>query len=229
MKKIVKVIFLCLTATFFGQNSIEKTIGEFTELKVYDLIEVQLIKSDQNKVIIRGENKEAVVIINKNGKLKIKMTLREIFDGKKTKVSLYFTNVDIIDVNEGAKVTSKDNIKQFELDLKAQEGGVIQIPVQLKYLNIKSTTGGTISSTGYSVNQNISVSAGGIFRGEDLQTETTKVAIKASGDAYIRASKEVTVKIRAGGDVFIYGNPEQVNESKVFGGRVKQMEESSTD
>lgn len=224
MKTLVKALVLFITTTLFAQNPIEKSIGEFTEMKVYDLIEVKLVKSNENKVTITGENKDAVLINNKNGKLKIKMSLEKIFDGNKTKVTLHYTTVDIIDVNEGAKVSSDDVIKQFEIDLKSQEGGQITIPVDVNYINIKSVTGGVIKTTGKSKKQNITLLTGGIYKGEDLETEKTEVSIKAAGEAYVKASKLVDIKIRAGGDVYIYGNPEAVNESRVFGGRVKRMD-----
>ena len=190
---------------------------------MYDLIEVELIKSKENKIIITGENKEDVLINNKNGKLKIKMNLEEIFDGNNTKVKLYYTGVELIDVNEGAKVHSKDKIKQFEIDLKAQEGAKIDVKLNVNYANIKSVTGGVITTSGKSKNQKISLLTGGVYKGEALKTDKTEVTIKAAGEAHVNASKLVDIKIRAGGDVFIYGDPENVNESRVFGGRVKRM------
>ncbi|GAA4942220.1 hypothetical protein GCM10023314_14160 [Algibacter agarivorans] len=223
MKHLVILITLLISVTGISQKPIEKTIGEFTELKVYDLILVELVKSNENKVIITGENKEDVLVNNKNGKLKIKMKLEEAFDGAKTKIVLHYTAVDIIDVNEGAKVTSDDIIKQFEIDLKAQEGGLIRVPVNVTYTNIKAVSGGIIKTMGSSKSQDISLSAGGVYQGELLETEKTEVTIKAAGEAHVYASKLVDVKIRAGGDVFIYGDPETVNESRVLGGRVKRM------
>lgn len=223
MKTVVKVIVLFVTSTFFAQNTIEKTIGEFKELKVYDLIDVKLIKSNENKVIITGDNKEAVLVNNKNGTLKIKMKLEEAFDGNKTKVSLYYTVIDVIDVNEGARVFSEEEIKQFEIDLKSQEGGIIDIPVDVNYLNIKAVTGGNVKATGVAKSQKVSLLTGGVYKGEFLKTEKTEVSINAAGEAFVNASKLVDVKVRAGGDVYIYGDPETVNESTVLGGRIKRM------
>jgi len=212
------------TITSFAQKPVEKTIGEFTELKVYDLIEVEMIKSNENKVIISGKNSQDVLVNNKNGKLKIKMNLESIFNGDDTKVELYYTNVDVIDGNEGSKIHSKDVIKQFELDLKTQEGATIKVPCNVKYLNIKAVTGGIIDVSGNTDKQDITLLTGGVYNGENNITENTKVSINAAGEAYINATKQVDINIRAGGDVFIYGNPETVNESKVFGGRVKRMD-----
>ena len=223
MKRLITILAIFISAVAVAQNPIEKTIGEFSQLKVYDLINIELIKSSENKIVISGKNASHVRINNKNGKLKIKMNLEKTFDGNQTKVKLYYTSVDIIDVNEGATVYSDDKIKQFEIDLKAQEGGKIEVKLNVTYVNVKSVTGGVITTTGKAKQQKISLLTGGIYQGETLKTEKTNLIIKAAGEAHVNASKQVDLKIRAGGDVNIYGNPEIVNESKVFGGRVKRM------
>jgi len=207
-----------------AQNDIKKTIGEFTELKVFDLIEVKLVKSKENRIVISGKNTEDVVIINKNGKLKIRMNLEERFDGKNTSVTLFYTNVDILDVNEGAIISSEDTIKQYEIDLKAQEGGKIIIDLKVKVANVKAVSGGIIETHGTATSQSVSLNTGGIYKGKDLKTENTKINIRAAGNADVKASEIVDVKIRAGGDVFVYGNPKTIKENRVFGGRVKRME-----
>lgn len=224
MKRLLTVLTILISVTLFAQKPIEKTIGEFTELKVYDLIQVELIKSNENKVIISGKNNQDVLVNNKSGKLKIKMNLERIFNGDDTKVTLYYTSFDILDVNEGAKIYSKDDIKQYEIDLKSQEGGTIDVKLNVTYANIKAVTGGVVTASGMSKNQKVTLLTGGVYQGESLKTEKSEVSINAAGEAYINASKLVDIKIRAGGDVFIYGNPETVNESSVFGGRVKRMD-----
>lgn len=223
MKRLIILFTILLSAVVNAQNPIEKSIGEFTELKVYDLIEVELVKSNEYKVIITGNNNEDVLINNKNGTLKIKMNINKLFDGNKTKVVLYYKTVDIIDANEGAKVYSKDAIKQYEIDLRAQEGGRIEVSVNVEYINIKAVTGGVIRTSGDSQSQKVALLTGGIYNGESLETTKTEVSINAAGEAHVNASKIVDVKIRAGGDVFIYGKPETVNESTVLGGRINRV------
>ncbi len=224
MKRLFTIFTILVTSAVIAQNPIEKNIGDFKELKVYDLIEVELIKSDANKIVITGENAQSVLVNNKNGMLKIKMELSKIFDGDNTKVKLYYSTIDVIDANEGSKVHSKDVIKQFEMDLKVQEGANIDVVVDVNYVNIKAVTGGIIKITGTTKKQNVSLLTGGIFQGGELKSENSDVSINAAGEAYVNASKIVDIKIRAGGDVFVYGKPETINESKVFGGRVKRMD-----
>ena len=223
MKKLLSSI---ITLVFFNvliAQNIQKSVGEFTELKVFDLIEVELIKSDQDRIDISGENKEYVSVINKNGKLKIRMKLERRFAGNNTTVALYYTNIDVIDANEGATIFSNETIKQYELDLKTQEGGKIEVPVEVKFLNVKAVSGGIVTASGKAEQEKIAINTGGVCKTKELKTESVRVAIKAGGEAEINAIEQVDINIRAGGNVYVYGDPKTVKENKALGGRVKFM------
>ncbi len=223
MKNYVLVLAFVLGLTANAQDTIEKTTGEFSTVKVYDLINLKMIKSDENKVIIAGDNKEDVQVINNNGKLKIRMKLEESYDGNDVVVKLYYTAVDVIDANEGANVVVNDALEQYEIDLKAQEGAEITATIKTTYANFRAVTGGIINVTGSSKNQDISIYTGGIFNGEEFTTQKTEVSVNAGGEAYVNATELADVRIKAGGNVYIYGKPKQINESKVLGGKVKRI------
>ena len=223
MKKVLLLIVMAVSFNINAQQTIEKTVGEFKTVKVYDLINLKMKKSDENKVVISGKNRKDVQVINKNGKLKIRMKLEESYDGNDTVIILYYTSVEVIDANEGANVMVEDPIKQFDIDLKTQEGAEITAQLKTSYANFRAVTGGVINVSGSSKNQDISIYTGGIFNGEDFKTEETEVSINAGGEAYVNASEKVDVRIKAGGDVFIYGDPKLVDENRVLGGRIKRM------
>ncbi|EPR71967.1 hypothetical protein ADIWIN_3053 [Winogradskyella psychrotolerans RS-3] len=223
MKKIGLVLTLICTLFINAQDSIEKQVGEFSTVKVFDLIHLKMMASDENKVVISGKNRNDVEVVNNNGKLKIRMNLRESYDGDDTVVILYFTTVDEIDANEGAKVTVKETIKQYEIDLRVQEGAEITADLESTYANFRAVTGGIINSTGSSKNQDISIYTGGVFNGKDFITEKTDVSINAAGEAYIHATESANARIKAGGNVYIYGKPKQVEESTILGGKIKRM------
>jgi hypothetical protein len=223
MKKLILILSLIFGFTLTAQETIEKTIGEFSTIKVYDLINLNMIQSKENKVVISGKNRKDVEVVNKNGKLKIRMNIEEIYDGNDTVVNLYFTSVDEIDANEGAKVMVKETIEQFEIELRTQEGAEITVDLKTSYTTVRAVTGGVINITGQSKNQDVSIYTGGTVNGEAFVTEKTDVSINAAGEAYINATEFVDVRIRAGGDVFIYGDPKKVDETRVFGGRIKRM------
>lgn len=223
MKKVIFIITICICFAINAQETVEKTIGEFTTVKVYDLINVKMIKSDENKVIISGKNRTDVEVVNKNGKLKIRMNLEELYDGNDTVIQLYYTTVDVIDANEGSKILVKDPIDQYEIDLKTQEGAEITVVLKTTYANFRAVTGGVINATGTSKNQDISIYTGGVFNGKDFVTEQTEISVNAAGEAYINATEYVDVRIKAGGNVFVYGQPKTIDQSRVLGGRIKRM------
>lgn len=223
MKKIIFIFALAFSFMANAQDTIEKTVGEFSTLKVYDLIHVKMVKSDQNKVIISGKHKNHIEVVNKNGKLKIRMDLAKSYDGIESVVTLYYTSVDIIDANEGANVKVVDPIEQFEIDLKTQEGAEITAILKTSYANFKSISGGVINVSGSAKTQDISINTGGIFKGSELVSEHSEVSINAAGEAHVNVTGLIEVRIKAGGDVYIHGDPKQIDESRVFGGRIKRM------
>ncbi len=223
MKKLIFIVLVTIGFNSNAQETLEKTVGEFSTLKVYDLINLKMIKSDVNKVIISGKNRRDVEVVNKNGKLKIRMNLEESYDGSDTVIVLHYTSVDVIDANEGAKVLVKDPIEQYEIDLKTQEGAEITAEIKSTYANFRAVTGGIINVTGSSKNQDVTIYTGGVFNGKEFVTEQTEVSINAAGEAYVNATELAEVSVKAGGNVFIYGKPKEIDESRVLGGTIKRM------
>lgn len=224
MKSILSIILFLITLTFSAQNPLDKTIGDFNEVKVYDLIEVNLVKSDENKVVITGDDVEYVEVFIQKKVLKVRMKLDKIFNGTKTFVAVHYTNLKTIDGNEGAFITSNEMIEQDQIELKAQEGARLKIGLNVNKLEVKAVSGGIVETKGKANTQTINLNTGGIYEGKEFETITTDVSIKAAGEADVKASETVNAKVRAGGDISIYGNPRTVNENTAFGGRIKRMD-----
>ena len=94
MKYLLLIYFSLYTSTLLlAQESVIKNIGDFSILKVYDLINVELIKSDKNLAEIKGDNKDNIEIVNKNGVLKIRLKIEKSFDGKTTNVKLFYNSI----------------------------------------------------------------------------------------------------------------------------------------
>jgi hypothetical protein len=219
MKHLYLIVFFVCTQVF-SQDYVTKTLGEFSELKVYDLINIELIKSEENKIIISGDNKNDVSVIQKNNKLKIRMKLDKMFNGKNTNVKLYYTSIDEIDANEGANVHVNGKIKQYEIILRAQEGAQITATVDTKLLSVKSVTGGVVTTTGQTSKLDLSLRTGGVYEGSKTITQNSSLFIKAGGEASVNTTNVLNVKIFSGGDVFVYGTPKQLKQNKLFGGRI---------
>ena len=207
-----------------AQDNITKDLGEYHDVKVYDGISVTLVKGDKNQAIISGKNATEVVLINKNGKLKIRMNINEVFNGYTTYVTLYAKGrIDLIDANENAFISSEDTFSQVDIDLRSQEGGEIELVLDVERLEAKATSGGILSLSGSASNQDVDVNTGGKFNGKDLKSSQVRAVVKAGGTADILASDYADAKVRVGGTINVYGNPKVLEKQTFIGGTINEM------
>lgn len=220
MKNTLWVLLLLCSSSIFAQHVIDREVGRFYEIKVYDLIEVNLIHSDENRILIKGWNTDDIEFVNKDGVLKLRMELEKKFQGEDTFIEVHYTDLKVIDANEGARIVCNELVEQKRIELRAQEGASIEIGMHVEHADIRAVTGGIINASGLATNQFIRLNTGGIFEGRDLKTDTSEIRITAGGEAELYASEFLDIEIRAGGDVYVYGNPREVRKDRMFGGRI---------
>jgi len=222
--KYFYTFLICLASlSSFGQRTVSQDVGDFSAIKVFDLIEVNMIQSDVNRVVIKGDNVDDVKVMNMDGLLKLRMQLEKRFDGNNTFVEVHFTDIELIDANEGAHIVLNEMVNQNTLELRAQEGGRIKIGLDVNHIKTKAVTGGIVEISGTADSQEIVLTTGGIFEGKELETKDTEIKITAAGEAEIFASERAKVRVTAGGDVHIYGNPKKVDKKNFAGGRIYIM------
>lgn len=223
--KCLSTIVLSLCAFIvFGQRIIEKEVGDFHTIKVFDLIEVNLIQANENKILIKGQNTEDIVFANRDGVLKLRMKLDKKFTGENTVIEVFYQDIELVDANEGAVITLNEMITQNNITLKSQEGAKIIAGLKVEYLEIRAVTGGIVAASGTANLQNVVINTGGIYEARNLKTEKTDIKISAGGEAEIHAREKVEIDIKAGGDIIVFGNPNQVYKKTFVGGRIQMVD-----
>jgi hypothetical protein len=222
MKHII-IIFLLGTFTIFGQSKIDRDLGDFSKVAVYDGINLELIKSEENKVEITGKNTNFVVVKNKNGDLKIRLNLERRFSGDKTKVTLFYKTLYNIISHEGSNVFSKDTIKQADLNLKANTGSTVNIIVDLNTLNTTSATGSTVILSGKAEYHDCSTSTGAEINAEKLITIETYATSTTGGLIEVSATKELEANSKLGGVINVHEKTDKIVESISLGGVVNYI------
>lgn len=221
MKKLIIGAAILVAQMSFAQ--VTKELGDFDTVKVYDKLSVKLVPSSENKIVIKGARETELEAVNKNGILKLRMPFPKLLSGNDLDVTLYYKRLELIDVNEGALVTSKETIKATSFKVSAQEGGKINVDLAVDKLKVSSVSGGEITVTGKADNLDAGLGAGGYFLGSKLATSQTKVSVSAGGKADVNASTLVDAKVSAGGSIYIYGKPKQINQKTVFGGKIEEV------
>ena len=218
MKKLIIIVFIFLSQISIAQ--VTRNLGDFDEVKVFDKINVKLIPASDNKIVITGARAEEVETVNKNGELKIRMPFPKLLSGDDIMIQLFYKRLESISVSEGSYISSENDFKQTSLDLQATSGGEINLEVDVDKINIKANAGGVVSISGKATNQNVKITSGGILNAKDLETAQTTISVSAGGQSEVRASTLVDAKVKAGGSIFIYGKPKQINQNIFIGGTI---------
>ena len=219
MKRFILTL-LIIPSLLVSQEEINRNLGEFTKLSIYDGINVELIKSDENKVEASGENTRFVVVKNKNGNLKIRLNVQKRFSGDRTMVKLYYKNIYSFIAHEGSNIFSKDTIKQADLKIKGHTGSRIDIPVELNSISVTSTAGAKITLRGSSTYLEASSATGSEINARNMVIEDGEVSALSGSMVDVRAESSLEAIARIGGVINVHSKTERITEKVSLGGSV---------
>lgn len=222
MKKVVFISLFLLASLLNAQTTITKELGEFSELKVYNGIELEIIQSEEQKLVITGEKAEKVKIKQNDSTLKISLRFPETMAEGKVKAKLYIKKaIATIDGNEGAIITGK-GFEQPKIEIKAQEGSFINLVVNTKHLKVKTSSGGVIKLSGDTKNQTVDANLGGTYHGYNMMVSNSCIVKAGSGaKVEVQSGETLDAKVSFGGSIFYKGEPEVLKDKKVIGGVIE--------
>ena len=220
MKNILLMIFMMISQINFGQ--ITKVLGEFNKITSFDQIEILLVQSSENKIILNGNGADEVELVNKNGELKIRMPLTKLLSGDNVSATVFFKKIDAVEANEGSRVSSDVVFKAVVFDIIAKEGSQIKLHLDVDKLTVKSLNGSNINLEGRAKFQDAITNSGGELDAKSLITSQTTITANAGGEANVYAKDLVDAKTRAGGNIIIFGKPKQINQKTVLGGTIRE-------
>ncbi len=219
MNKLL-IFTLLFVTSFYAQ--ISKNVGDFSKVTSFDKIEVYLNQSTENKVVVSGNDAELVEFVNKNGELKIRMPFDKILSGENISVKVFYKKIIAIEANEGSRIASENTIKTTGFDVIVKEGSSIKIVLESKNLSSKVSSGAILEIEGSTNNHESIVNAGGILNAKNFKTLQTNVTCNAGGEAEINATDYVKAKVRAGGNILIFGKPKQIDQKTILGGSISE-------
>ena len=225
MQKVVVVVVVFLSQLGFSQNSVTKKLGDFTKVTSFDQIDVLLVPSNENKIILSGEGANEVELVTKNDELKIRMPLTKLLKGESISATVYYKNIDAVEANEGSRIASEATFNAINFDIIAKEGSEIKLKLDVERVSIKVTDGSKIDVEGNATNQEVLVNTGGMYEAEKLRSKLVSITVNAGGEAAIFATDFVDAKVRAGGDIVIFGKPKQINQKVIAGGTIRESKE----
>tara|TARA_B100001057_G_scaffold75371_1_gene70078 strand:- start:281 stop:958 length:678 start_codon:yes stop_codon:yes gene_type:complete len=224
MKKIIYILALAIIPSLLTAQT-EMKIGDFQKLSVYDGINVELIKSETNRVEITGKNTAYIVVKNKNGDLKIRLSVEKRFSGNRTKVSVFYKNIYSIISHEGANIFSKDTLNQADLNLKANSGSRLNMFVKLNTLQATATAGAKINIKGITKYQHFSATTGAEIMASKVENEEANAVSTTGALIDVSTTKDLKVNSKIGGIINVHTKTDKITEKISVGGTVNYLYE----
>lgn len=219
-----KILILALTFTLslsFGYAQITRVLDAAQELNVTDKLQVTLVPSDSNKVIITGDLASQVEVIQKDNVLRLKMAAGYLLKGGDVFVKVYATDLKSFVVQKGAVIQTEGLfVTADSINIIANEGGKADLHVKADHLKYNGTTGASVALNGSVEVQEINLTFGASLDAKDFVSKQAFVTINGGGKAEVHATVSADVKTRAGGTVNVYGNPSERKQKRLAGGSI---------
>jgi len=219
----MRIVFLICLLSFFPINAqdISRNLGDFEKVKVVSGLDINIEKSDENRIIISGDLKENVSVKNKDGRLRISMNVSGILKDHNVSIHLLVKNdLKLIDLGEGSEAKIIGKLEQDFLEVRTQEGAEFDGILYCTHLDFRSVTGGIIAVNGQVDQMDVNVGTGGVFKGLDLDAKSAHAEASTGGVIEVSAIEVLDAEVKVGGTIFYKGLPRVLNTKKVLGGSI---------
>lgn len=218
-------LFLMASTSVLAQVKSVSPGKNFTSIRVSTGLFVEIeTNSEENKVEIKGTERDKVNIEVKKGELQLSLPVGQIFSEAEILVTVYTKEVEELKVRNGSEVEFISVVEQDNISLIASEGSYIGGELKVNNLSAKSVTGASVSLIGSATTTNVEVKTGGSYDGDDLISETTSVSISYGGEATVHATDTCNANVTAGGSIEIHGNPSTLSQKTKLGGSIEVIE-----
>lgn len=218
-------LFLMASTSVLAQIKSVSPGKDFTSIRVSTGLFVEIeTNSEENKVEIKGTERDKVNIEVKKGELQLSLPVGQIFSEAEILVTVYTKEVEELKVRNGSEVEFISVVEQDNISLIASEGSYIGGELKVNNLSAKSVTGASVSLIGSATTTNVEVKTGGSYDGDDLISETTSVSISYGGEATVHATDTCNADVTAGGSIEIHGNPSTLSQKTKLGGNIEVIE-----
>jgi len=184
----------------------ERSVGDFTGIKISCSADVILTQGDKNAVVVRtDENLLDLVETVVHGDvlhIDINGNIRNV---EVLEVYVTVKNLQKVVVNGSGDVESENTIKGIDFEIEVNGSGDVELDLDVKSLTAELNGSGDVEISGVHGNFELSVRGSGDFDGEDLQLNLCNIRVLGSGDVKLQGSADkVKVEQSASGDINLY-------------------------
>lgn len=230
-----RVILLSLSILIVSSGYAQKTtlkLSSFKDLDVFGPFEIQLVKSDTEKMEIdfNGIDKDDIVYGAEKEVLRLKLKNSHYIDEWKNEsrksryilVTVYYKDIDLIEASAGAVITSAETLKSKYLTIECTMGAEVTLDIDAQKTEAISNMGGVLKLSGQTDHLEVKANMGSLLKASQLEAKTAYVKANMGADVFVNVSEEFEASAGFGANVDYIGGPSVRHTSKNFGGEVNK-------
>lgn len=206
MKKLFVIAAVAVFQFAAAQKTVE--IKSFRELAINGNVEVRMIESSENKLVIEeGEN--TLQVSSEEGNLALSNS------SSTAEVIIYFNGpIDQIALSGPIEMLVKGTITSKNLQLSVDGGTELNCSFYAENISVAASSGSEIILRGDAKQLDIHAASGCELNASKLKTENSTVYLASGAEVSVYATGVVNAVVASGAELAIHGNPEKVNETK---------------
>lgn len=214
------LLALAVLASFqFAAAQKTTEIKSFNSLAVSGNLELTLIKSNENKIVVESGDSDMLKIGTDEGSLALSND-----SGDDIVATVYFNSpIDNIAAAAGVQVNVKGEIKAKHMTINIAGGSEVTIEVDTERLNVAIASGAEMKITGKAKEFEVAVASGAELHADSLKTEECTVVVASGGEAGVNVNKKANATVASGGELKIHGNPKKVNKTEAEGAEITMV------
>lgn len=228
-----------------GKGSLkDKTFtGNFDEIKVSQAIQAEVVKSNEEKVVITAPEDilSEILVENNGGKLHIHFKPNLNISANRVSAKIYAKDFSRLSANSAASIQVKDQFTQDKTFVDVSSSGSVSGNLEANQFSIETSSSGGFSGkiwavnlvvqvsssgdvdvTGKAKNVSAEASSAGSFNAGDLVAENANLQASSGGSVKIGVSGTASAHASSGGDINIVrkGNLKVAQQNTSSGGSI---------
>jgi hypothetical protein len=234
MKYLVfSLLFVVITSCNYDyRNSIsgngkvmtqEVKTGTFDNLSVSDALDVVIIPSDTQKVVIvADENIVGVIDIKvRDNNLQI-TTNRRIWMARSKKVEVYTKELEKIEASAASTIKNTDSLLIDHLKIVASSAAQLEISGRFNDIKVEASSASNIKLYGQSVKLQANLSSAAGLNALGITVEKVSVWASSAANAKVYVTREAEFDASSAASIIYQGNPVVKNINTSSGGSVNK-------
>lgn len=212
---IIAVVLGITAGVSYAQSSEKRNVSGFEEVSVSSGIDLFLKQGSEFFVEVIAEDKDDVERIKtevSGNKLKIyyKKSGWSFNFNQKLKVRVTMPEIYSVEASGGSDVYGVEVIKSKELSISASGGADVKLDIEVGDLELDASGGADIVLKGKALSVESDCSGGSDIKAYDLHAKKADVNASGGSDIQITVAEEFYADASGGSDVYYKGNPTKI-------------------